>query len=385
MATTNYRDVLTRLLDYFIPQAMTADPASYTRAQILVGVVLVNLFLSLLTIIGITLWMNLNTFNYIVAYAIVGQCVFLYSLSLYCLRVKSRFLLAGNITAFSIYSTVLVAVLITGGYSLSPFMQMFILVPVSVFLLVGLTSGLFWSVLIFLSLFALLFVERILGFEYQLLPQRDIDTFNRFLPFIIMSMIITALVIYELVSESLKKQLNREKNRFAFKASHDSLTDLPNREEFYERLRHGIRQCAVDNSRLALAYIDLDGFKPVNDTYGHHAGDKVLKSISHRIRNELRHNDTIARLGGDEFALILTNLKQDTDITRIVTKVLGLIERPVEIGAGKEVSVSASAGIAVCPLDSTNSEQLCQLADRAMYEAKNRHNTFEFVTSELAS
>jgi len=379
MAQNKRKMALYKLLDTFIPDVFKDEANAYTRAQILVGVILINIVTSILTMIGITIWMDLNTFNYIVAYLMGGNCMTLYLFSLFFLRQKAAFLLAGNLTSLAVFSTVFISCAVTGGYSDSPFIQMFILVPVMTFLLVGLNAGIIWSSLTILGLLALLVAEQFFGFYYQLLPAKDAANFSRFLPFVMISMTVFGLVVYELVSDGLKKQLNRERNRFAFKASHDSLTDLPNREEFYLRLRRAIEDAQINQTSTALVYIDLDGFKPINDNFGHHAGDKVLKIVSARLKNLVRVHDTVARLGGDEFALILLGVLNNDDIDAIVAKVLTVVAEPIEI-SDQEVSVYASAGIALSPHDSTSPEELCQLADWAMYRAKRRKNTYRYVS-----
>jgi diguanylate cyclase (GGDEF)-like protein len=301
----------------------------------------------------------------------------LYAIALTALRAWGLFLAAGNIAAFAVFITILAAAAITGGYRDSPFTQMFVVVPVLVFLLVGLRSGIVWSALTITALFGLLFADQVLNLHYQLLKKTDVATFRRFLPFVMASMVIFALIVYELMNESLKRQLNRERNRFAFKASHDSLTDLPNRSEFYVRLRHGLEDIQISDSSLALIYIDLDGFKPINDSYGHHAGDKVLKILASRLRGMVRQQDTVARLGGDEFALILTGVKQVSDVESIIIKTLAVITEPIEID-GTFVIVHGSAGIALSPQHSRDSDKLCRLADQAMYKAKEIKNTYRF-------
>lgn len=360
-----------------MPARLKLDINRHTRSRILVGVICLNVATCLLTALGIYFWMDLKPSNSLLAYLMITQCIALYILALIVLRAWGAFLVAGNIAAFSVFITILTSAVVTGGYRDSPFTQMFVVVPVLVFLLVGLRSGIVWSALTVTALFGLLFVDQVLNFHYQLLSKTDATTFRRFLPFVMASMIIFALMVYELMSESLKRQLNRERNRFAFKASHDSLTDLPNRSEFYVRLRHGLEDVQISDSSLALIYIDLDGFKPINDNYGHHAGDKVLKILASRLRSIVRQQDTVSRLGGDEFALILTGVKQVTDVEHIIVKTLSTIAEPIEID-GTFVIVHGSAGIALSPQHSRDSDKLCRLADQAMYKAKEVKNTYRF-------
>jgi diguanylate cyclase (GGDEF)-like protein len=122
-------------------------------------------------------------------------------------------------------------------------------------------------------------------------------------------------------------------------------------------------------SRLAVLFLDLDGFKPVNDVYGHHIGDRLLKEIGARLRNCIRDNDTVARLGGDEFVITLSDIRETDDVAAVAEKILQAIAAPALID-GQEVQVTTSIGIAVYPDSGTDSESLLRAADAAMYEAK---------------
>jgi diguanylate cyclase (GGDEF)-like protein len=126
---------------------------------------------------------------------------------------------------------------------------------------------------------------------------------------------------------------------------------------------------------MALVYIDLDGFKPINDTHGHFAGDKVLKITAQRLREVLRHTDVAARLGGDEFALILHGVQKRSDIDLALSKMLHTLSIPIDV-EGREVRVHASAGVAIFPQDTRDLQALCRLADNAMYQAKAGGNTY---------
>jgi len=379
-----YRQWLARLLDYFIPASLKRDIDRHTRSQILVGVILFNVAMSILTACFVHFWMDLKPSNALLAYAVIGQCVAIYFAALIVLRASGSFLIAGNVAAFAVFITVLCSVIVTGGYRDSPFTQMFVLVPVLGFLSIGWRSGIAWSATTTATLFGLLFMDQVLDFHYQLLHKRDTMAFRQYLPFIMILMIAFTLIVYEFMNRSLKKQLSRERNRFAFKASHDSLTDLPNRSEFYVRLRRGLEEVQISDSSLALIYLDLDGFKPINDNHGHHAGDKVLKVLASRLRGIVRQQDTVARLGGDEFALVLTGVKKLSDVEHIAAKTLTVISEPIEID-GKIVIVHGSAGIALCPQHTSDSDQLCRLADLAMYKAKEVKNTYRFSEAAQGS
>lgn len=172
------------------------------------------------------------------------------------------------------------------------------------------------------------------------------------------------------------KQLNLELEQMAL---HDSLTGLPNRALILDRIEHGITLAKRKSKTLAVLMMDLDRFKEINDTIGHHAGDLVLVEVSRRLVGLLREEDTIGRLGGDEFAVILP----DTSIHHsklIAKKILSALDEPILV-KGNKLSASASAGIAIYPDHGTDQPTLLRHADVAMYHAKNKKSGFSMYSA----
>ena len=170
-------------------------------------------------------------------------------------------------------------------------------------------------------------------------------------------------------------------------ALYDPLTDLPNRRLFQERLDQALRECRRKQNLVALLYIDLDNFKPVNDTFGHETGDRLLRQLTERLRGLIREADTLARLGGDEFTIILHELADSAQtfsrVGEIADQVISVVNQPFLIG-GHDIHLSASVGIAFYPRDALNRKQLTLHADRAMYHAKqNGKNTFRFYSEAM--
>lgn len=152
-------------------------------------------------------------------------------------------------------------------------------------------------------------------------------------------------------------------------AYHDALTELPNRILLADRLELALANADRKKEFLAVCYLDLDGFKPINDQFGHEAGDEVLKVIAQRLLTVLRTNDTVSRVGGDEFVLLLGDLKKTDDYKELLTRVLFEVEQAIQLE--KEiVKVTASIGVTIYPLDNSMVDDLVQHADRAMYKAK---------------
>jgi diguanylate cyclase (GGDEF)-like protein/PAS domain S-box-containing protein len=152
-------------------------------------------------------------------------------------------------------------------------------------------------------------------------------------------------------------------------AYHDSLTGLPNRRLFQDRLSVAIAQAHRSGQPLAVIYLDLDRFKPVNDSLGHAAGDRLIQDVAERLRTCLREGDTVARLGGDEFTLLLPGVSQVVDVARVAEKVLDTLRLPFQI-EGREIFATASIGISLYPEDGRDAETLVKNADAAMYRAK---------------
>ena len=153
-------------------------------------------------------------------------------------------------------------------------------------------------------------------------------------------------------------------------AHHDALTKLPNRNLFNDRLGQALREARRRNSGMATLWLDLDGFKSVNDEHGHAAGDALLQQVAQRMRSRLRGSDTLARMGGDEFAVIMPGVDADADAVQIATTLTAFLAEPFLLPQG-QVQISASIGIALYPLHGETAENLVRYADMAMYVAKN--------------
>ncbi|MDA8521588.1 EAL domain-containing protein [Acidovorax sp. NCPPB 4044] len=162
----------------------------------------------------------------------------------------------------------------------------------------------------------------------------------------------------------------RNEERIRFLAHHDVLTELPNRSLCVQRLQAALAQAALTGERVAVLFIDLDRFKAINDTLGHHIGDGLLRSVAGRLVQAVRPHDTVSRLGGDEFVVVMRHVEGAQDVLRTVEeRLIPLIRQshPVE---GHELNVSCSVGIAVHPEDGADLDELMRRADAAMYEAK---------------
>ena len=181
-------------------------------------------------------------------------------------------------------------------------------------------------------------------------------------------LILIIAVSYLLAKGKVQKQSCQ--NALTMAALYDSLTGLPNRKLLMDRLEHTLEESKRYDYRVAVLFIDLDGFKSVNDTMGHKAGDMLLKMVAERLINLVRKSDTVARFGGDEFIVLLSHIDDDENCFIIAEKICSMIARPFII-FDKEVVIGASIGVTICTgTENCNADSLIQKSDRAMYEAK---------------
>ncbi|MBL8260299.1 MAG: diguanylate cyclase [Candidatus Competibacteraceae bacterium] len=180
-------------------------------------------------------------------------------------------------------------------------------------------------------------------------------------------------------TDATERYRTRERLRWA--ANYDALTHLPNRLLLADRLKQAVARASRSGRMLVVAYLDLDGFKPVNDKFGHEVGDRLLVVVAKRLQCDLRGDDTVARLGGDEFVLLLSDFDHLREAETALKRVLKMISEPYEVVPAQRISIGASIGASVFPADDTDPDALLRYADQAMYSAKqagrNRYQFFD--------
>ncbi|MDX1295259.1 MAG: EAL domain-containing protein, partial [Sulfurimonadaceae bacterium] len=192
------------------------------------------------------------------------------------------------------------------------------------------------------------------------------------------------LVRHQRELDAKNRELEDEKAKVDYIAYHDHLTALPNRTSFKLSLEHAITVAERNESRLALIVVDLDRFKNINDTLGHHIGDQLIRRVADMIHQSLRESDTMARYGGDEFIILSETIKQPNEAAFVAEKIQSLLQGSIEI-EGYELSTSASIGIALYPDDGLDCTTLLKNADSAMHLAKDEgKNSFRFYTQQLS-
>jgi diguanylate cyclase (GGDEF)-like protein len=201
-------------------------------------------------------------------------------------------------------------------------------------------------------------------------------------------------IVVERTSQLEEEVIERRKRevQLRYQATHDQLTGLPNRLLFHEHLIQSCKSARRHESKFALILIDLDRFKDINDSMGHHFGDQILKNVSSRLVKSIRDADMVARLGGDEFTLILDDIKSRDDVINIVKKIFDAVAKPYHIDNDNkhlekyDSRMSASIGITLFPDDSDDPDVMLKFADMAMYNAKERgRNAYAFYSPTMAT
>ncbi|MCB1616360.1 MAG: GGDEF domain-containing protein [Pseudomonadales bacterium] len=369
------------LIKTLMPENMNGNIKNHIRAALTVAVLSVNLFFCLLSVLYVEFFLS-SVAPETVVYGriVVFSAIVLYLAGAACLWFLKNVLAAGMFTLAGVFLSCSIGISITGGYTGSPITSLIALPAVFGFVLMGLRIGIVWAFITILGTITSCLLE-IFGIytPVQAIPNALItQTLALSVPIIGAIMVVSSLIFYELLTNRLQMELEKERNKYQWDATHDALTGLPNRPEFYHRLQLAIRNSEVSGQQLGLVFFDLDGFKPVNDRLGHHAGDIVLQVISQRLSAMVRNVDTVARLGGDEFAIILQGVSSNTStLNGILTKILSAVNESIIID-GKEVSVGASLGVVFYSNEFTIDE-FCKKADEAMYAAKKEKNTWRMA------
>jgi diguanylate cyclase (GGDEF)-like protein len=278
---------------------------------------------------------------------------------------------SANLYAAGAFISTALPGLITGGLMHSPNLQIIILVPVWAMLMAGRTHGIFWTVVLVLTLAAYYLAEK-MGIVFPQAIPADVLASTKFIAWLTAILcVVICLLIFEINLSLLTERLDEEHRNLIYQADHDSLTGLLNRKAFQENIEFAIKKSTQHGTKAAVLYMDLDDFKPVNDTYGHTIGDEVLAIVASKLMSCIRSSDIAARIGGDEFAVVLHDVEQRDTVTTIANKVLESIEKKIVLH-DQTIQISASIGIALIPENSSTSDGIIAMADQAMYNAKNQ-------------
>lgn len=352
------KQISVRMLDLFIPSDIRDFDQSeeLTRARALTFILECNMALSVLAIIAANIYEGYvpPQLHDKLAY-ILGICVAGYLFALFLFKYSGQFVVCGNLFGLTTYSATM-TVAIASPQNTSIVLVMLV-IPVVVSLVANHVSAIAWLALLVVT-------PRLITYFTDANP--GILFFQSWFTYCVG--LYLALTMQGFYLKSMRHRLNEERSQFEFAAAHDPLTGLANRATFHRRLQESIDFCDLHQTRAALLYIDLDKFKPINDTYGHQSGDVVLTRVAKRLQRMVRRSDTVARLGGDEFAILFPDCNP-ADIIPLVEQITTAIREPVDV-FGNCLTVDSSIGMVVYPDDGQRPEQLSQKADQRMYDAK---------------
>ncbi len=363
----NRKDVI----DYFIPQNLLQGYDSRGRARVLVGLLLVYFFTLFICLIYIA-FLSPFAGNVLVT----GEVILTISLVCFCgllfyFNRSGEFHQTCQLTTFTILLIVSSGVFFTGGIEQSSITPLFVIAPAVSLILLGHRGFVQW-VILSLSVFAVFVALRYLGYAFpqNVDPAHEFET--RIFVFVFgYAATLCIVLVYEATTQRLAGERDIEQARFEYFATHDELTMLPNRSRFKSVLENTVlyKSRRIPGDKVALIFIDLDGFKPINDTYGHQAGDKVLIETGLRLRSCIRVSDIVARQGGDEFTIMLDHIQKEEDLAAIAEKIIQCLSEPITF-KNSQVAVSASLGIALFPDHTDQLDKLWHCADSAMYYCK---------------
>ena len=301
-------------------------------------------------------------------FGLIAFCLFSYVTLL-----SGYFNLARGLFTITSAVAILAGIMLTGGFPNSMVTPCLVLFPVITYLFYGEKTGFALTIGIMAVVFVQWYATANLGLVLPDYTSKASPSTNSFIIFVMTFGAVMAIIaIYHNRSQALQLALSEERLNFAALANQDALTKLGNSRFFYDELEKHGKLAVENNRRLAVFYIDLDGFKPINDTFGHQVGDKVLKIIGRRLTGCVRKDDLVARIGGDEFALLLKSDASDREIGKVQRRLRKMAIEPFCI-ENETHMIGLSIGLGVYPEGTKDVKQLLHDADKSMYRDKVRN------------
>lgn len=366
-------------LDYFSHANFANDPDILYRSRILAFTLLSFLVISCgfgvyMLFANVPPWLRLT--GLLLCFASLAT----YAGLLILLKHRGQYSLCTNTVVFVILIAVTLGVSLTGGITSSPLSKMLVVPPVMGFFFNSIRGGIVATIAVVVVIVAL---ESTAASLPNTMRPEQAPFLKTVLLIFAFFLVITFIHSYERISAALRSARDRDRQKVLRLAQTDQLTGISNRPAFDKILAERIDRSreTQPNGNFTICYLDLDGFKPINDRHGHDVGDQVLRTVSIRLRSALRGTDLVGRHGGDEFMLLLDELNNVLVIETMAKRFLEQISEPIETSAGL-VRVGASLGFAIFPVHASDPEALRKAADIAMYEAKRQRSGWKIFDGE---
>lgn len=373
------RSPLSLVVDYFIHPSYRLDSDIFFRGRILIAAMLVFVIAPASAYLAVLLTPFLAT-SVFWASLILPPATLSFVALLVMIRRRGSYMFCSIASVLVIYLIIVVGICVSGGPAVSPVVQLLVVPPLVAYFFGGLRWG-GRAVAVTFTTLIILIVLHLLGvpFLQTVTTEAQMDLARGIITFLNLAVISGMAFIYEFTAAALKRERDLEHEKYIQLAKTDPLTGLANRRNFDDMLkeRADLYGAQIPPRRFALGNLDLDGFKPINDQYGHAVGDEVLRVISERLRAALRGSDFVGRHGGDEFMLLLDTVGSQEALEAMADRMLSSIAQPIKTSAGI-VGVTGSLGFAIFPLDAVEIKDLMKAADDAMYTAKQKRGSWHF-------
>jgi len=371
------------LCDRYVHSAWQSDDDRLFRARFLVGILIAYQAIIILALAWALLLSPMLLGSKVAATLLLGGVAGAFHWLMQSLLRSGRLQFTAELAISIAYLAVQCGIIASGGPLLSPAISVIVVPPVAAICLVGWRHGFNWGVFVFLVQILLILLQT-LGFQYpNLTPPDQIDVNRIFAWAIAYPALVGIVLVYETINSYLQRDRDLQHQRHEYLATHDLLTGLANRKQLIEKLNAMLVRMQRRNDVAAVVYLDLDGFKRINDTLGHEGGDKVLQIVATRLQSVARKNDVLARIGGDEFAVLMENIGSTANAEQAVLRFQQVLSETMT--EYPQFPISGSFGIAMVPTVSLDAMTLLQVADQAMYLAKKQRQIVVTVNAPVAS
>jgi len=368
------------LCDRYLFSGWQKDDAILFRARTLLGLLIVYQFIVITGSAFALFLSSLPTAGNAAAVAILLGIFLCFNGLMHYVARSGELMRTAHFAVATAFIGIEAGILVSGGPLLSPSLGVAVVPSAVAFCLIGRRAGVTWAVIVFVTQLSMILLGG-LGIDYvNLIVPEQIGMNRLFNWTVVFAAVIGIVLVYETANSHLQHDRDQQYQRFQHLALHDALTGLANRKKFTDRMRYALATLPRNNKILAVVFLDLNGFKQINDRLGHESGDKVLQIIAQRLLDTVRACDTVARLGGDEFAVLLEDINDQADAEQTVQRLQKAISEPMD--TLRSYPIYASFGVALAPAHAGDADTLLLMADQAMYDAKKQQRDFRIYNPE---